>query len=240
MLIYSGTGVTTTGKLVVNKGFSALIVSSSLTLDALSAEQIEVLVERKNGKAFEVTQGAVSVKDFILSTTESEDAMTYDDVTGLYTAVCELTGEDGGAIDLAEGENIVVSMTLLTSGATYRLNGTEEPFTTNDVRQFEQKTMASADLKKTFGVEDFDYLVLTDHTSITEVRFDFGGEHVTTYDLFELRAMQRSADGAKWYTSTGLADLNVAGRITLGLDKIKNIEIRKTAGVDINLFLRHN
>lgn len=239
MEIYKGTGVTTTGTILLTKGISALVIGSSVTFEDLTTETIRVEIERANGSNFEITKGTMSLADFILATTYGEDAITHNVNRGfMLLAVCEISAH--GAVHLFEKDVIKVTLSGLKSNSNYVLNGIEEPETGTEVYSFERKSMAPDDTNKDFNVAGFDILVLDKSVDIEEINYTFENGRTVKYTMFELEALSQSVDPVAFVQGDGNVKTSFNKKIQLPLLAVNNVNIRKVQGTEVvNLILRN-
>lgn len=239
MEIYNGTGKTTTGTILLTKGVSAFVIGSSKTFEMLLDETIRVEIERANGSNFEITKGTMSLADFILATTYGEDAIISHGVRELQTvAVCEISAH--GAVHLFEKDVIKITLSGLTEGATYVVNGIEEPETGTEVYSFERKSMAPDDTNKDFIVSGFDILILDRSTDIEEVNYTFENGRTVKYSMFELEVLSASIDPVAHVKINGNVSSGFNKKLQLPLLAVNNVNIRKKQGLTpVSLILRN-
>lgn len=236
MEIFNSTGknITKSDVLLVTKPIGSLILSSSLDVDSLTSESIEVFVERLTGNV-QITEGVMSLKDFILLTTFNGDAVTAD-ATYKTTAECEIC--ENGAIQLSEKDVIKIKLTGLKTAESYVVNTIEMPQTSEKVLQFSNRSMNADERQKAFDVYDCDLALLDNSDTIEEVAYTFINDVVVRYTLHELRVLSRSVDPVGYVKQDGTVKSSFASKLQLPLFGVKNIEIRKTQGAIINLLTR--
>lgn len=239
MEIYKGTGVTTTGTILLTKSISTLVIATQLEYAALTNETIRVEVERANGSNFEITKGSMSLKDFILANTYGEDAIISDEVRDLgLIAVCEVSDE--GSIHLFEKDVIKIALNNLDATKVYAINGIEEPQTSTKVFSFEQKSMSSEDTNKDFSVFGYDLMVLDKSDSIEEINYTFTNGQVVKYSQYELEVLSKSIDPVAYVKKNATVNSAFPDKIQLPLVAVSNVNIRKAQGSVINLILRNH
>lgn len=231
----TGSNITKSGSILVTKGFRALLIRTSLEYDALTTEQIKVEIERANGSNHEITKGFKSLKDFLLATTYMGDALTSDD-THSTIAECEIC--EGGSIELQDKDVIKFEMQNLKSAASYVVNTLEDDEFSEHILEFEDKAMSSEDTNKSFQVGGNDLLVMTKSNTIEEVAYTFENGNVVKYTLDELVCLSRSVDPVAYVMANGVVKSCFPERVQLPLEGVETIEIRKSQGTVINLFLR--
>ncbi|MGL3000513.1 hypothetical protein [Flavobacterium sp. RSSB_23] len=230
----SGKNITKSDVLLVTKPIGALIVSSSLEVDALTTESIEVFVERLSGN-IQITEGVMALKDFILLTTFNGDAVSAD-ATYKTTAECELS--ENGAIVLSEKDVIKIKLSGLKTAETYVINTIEMPQLSDKVLQFTNRSMNADERQKAFDVYDCDLALLDDSATIEEIAYTYLNDVVVRYTLHELRVLSRSVDPVGYVKNDGTVKSLFNGKLQLPLFGVKNIEIRKSQGSIINLLTR--
>lgn len=231
----TGLNVTKTGSILVTKGFRALLFRTTLAFDGLTTEQIKIEIERANGSNHEITKGFKNLKDFLLATTYMGDALTADSSYGTI-AECEVC--EGGNIELHEKDVIKFEMQNLKTAADYVINTLEDDEISNHVLEFEDKSMASEDTNKSFQVGGNDLLVLTKSETIEEVAYTFANGTVVKYTLDELICLSRSVDPVAYVMADGAVKSSFPDRVQLPLEGVESVEIRKSQGTLVNLFLR--
>lgn len=230
----AGLNVTKSPMLLVTKGIGALIVSASIQIEDFTTEQISFEIERKSGNK-QVTNGTMSLADFIMLTTFNADAVT-SDANYKVTAECEVA--EDGAIWLDEKDVIKIQLTGLKTANTYVLNGIEMPQFTEKILQFENKSMSSDEKSKTFDIYDCDLALLDNSNDIEEVLYTFLNDVVVTYTMHELRVLSRSVDPVAYVKQDGTVKSAFTSKLQLPLFGVKSIQIRKTQGNIINLLTR--
>lgn len=230
----SGKNITKSDVLLVTKPIGALIVSSSLEVDALTTESIEVFVERLSGN-IQITEGVMALKDFILLTTFNGDAVSAD-ANYKTTAECELA--ENGAIVLSEKDVIKIKLSGLKTAETYVINTIEMPQLSDKVLQFTNRSMNADERQKAFDVYDCDLALLDDSATIEEIAYTYLNDVVVRYTLHELRVLSRSVDPVGYVKNDGTVKSLFNGKLQLPLFGVKNIEIRKSQGSIINLLTR--
>ncbi|MBZ4040977.1 hypothetical protein [Flavobacterium hibisci] len=239
MEIYKGTGKTETGIINVTKSISTLIIGCETAYSFLADETFKVEIERANGTNFEITKGAIPLKDFILANTYGEDALISDSSRNLaLIAVCEICNE--GSIHLFEKDVIKIEMKGLDPTKTYVINGLEEPQTSTEVYSFERKSMSPEDTNKDFNVSGYDVLVLDKSADIDEINYTFSNGQVVKYSLFELECMSKSIDPVAYVKTAGTVQSDFSDKIQLPLFAVVNVNIRKKQGTLLNLTLRNH
>jgi hypothetical protein len=236
MEVFNSTGknLTKSDVLLITKPIGSLIISSTLDVDLLTTEKIEVFVERLSGN-LQITEGVMALKDFILLTTFNGDAVTADSVFKL-TAECELA--EDGAIHLNEKDVIKIKLSDLKPTEAYVINTIEMPQVSEKVLQFSNRSMNADERQKAFDVYDCDLALIDNSTTIEEVSYTFLNDVVVRYTLHELRVLSRSVDPVGYVRQDGTVKSLFTGKLQLPLFGVKNIEIRKSQGVIINLLTR--
>ncbi|PWA08968.1 hypothetical protein [Flavobacterium laiguense] len=226
--------ITTSGVLLLTKSIGAIIVSTSLDVEALTTEQIKVEVEKATGNE-EITRGYMSLQDFIYLTTFNGDAIS-SDATYKTTAECEIC--EDGAIVLGDKDVIKISLIGLKGAETYVLNGIEMPEMSNKTLAFENKSMSSDDKDKHFEVYHCDLALLDNSDDIQEVSYTFLNDNVVKYTMHELRVLSRSVDPVAYVRQDFTVKGAFSGKLQLPLFGVKSIEVRKNQGNIVNLLMR--
>jgi len=237
MEIFNSTGknISKSDTILVTKGIGSLLVSTTLEVDSLTTESIEAFIERASGNV-PITEGVMSLKDFILLTTFNGDAVTSDE-SYKTTAECEIC--EDGSIHLQEKEVIKIKLTGLKSAESYILNTVEMPQSSEKVLQFSNRSMNADERQKAFDVYDCDLALLDNSNTIEEVAYTFLNDVVVRYTLHELRILSRSVDPVGYVKQDGTVKSAFASKLQLPLFGVKNIEIRKSQGAIINLLTRN-
>lgn len=231
----TGANITKSGSILVTKGFRALLIRTTLEYEALTTEQIKVEIERADGGNHEITKGFKSLKDFLLATTYMGDALTSDLV---YATIAECEICEGGNIELQEKDVIKFEMQNLKAASAYVVNTLEDDENSDHVLEFEDKSMSSEDTNKIFQVAGNDLLVMTKSSTIDEIAYYFENGNVVKYTLDELVCLSSSVDPVAYIRNKGTVSSSFPDRIQLPLEGVNSIEIRKSQGSLINLFLR--
>ena len=235
MKIATITGVTKSPELTVTKSIGSLIVGvSGLALGDLTTEKISIYIERGNGSNV-ILANKVPLKDFILASTYGTEATQSDDNHQLI-ALCELA--ENGSIYLADKESIKITLEDLITTYDYTLHGIEEPEFTNQIYFFEQKTVASEEFNKKIDVQGFDLAVMTVHSTIQDLSYQYSNGQVVKYLPFELQTLSRDIDPIQAITANGSIVQGLADRLTLPLVAVVALEINKSQGSVINFVVR--
>ncbi|MDD5151419.1 MAG: hypothetical protein PHC28_13255 [Flavobacterium sp.] len=234
MKIISLTGVLKSAELTVTKAISGLIFATNLKLSELLNEKISVYIERANGNNV-ILVNKVNFKDFLLASTYGSEAIQSDANFGCI-ALCEL-GHLAG-IHLAEKESIKIQLDDLRAVNTYELYGIEDPFQTNELYHFEQKSVAIEEVNKKVDVKGFDLAIMTMDASITDVSYTFENGQVVKYLPFELQSLSTDIDPIQSINVDGTVSQRLGGRLALPLLHVDFIEINKAQGSIINFVVR--
>lgn len=224
---------TTSELFSVTKGFGALVIGMSRSIQDLSEERISIYVEKASGN-FHICQD-VLLKDFIALTTFGEDAINNFD--GKTFAMCEIT-EDGGYISLNENETIKIQLSKIFRNDEFVLYGFEEPIATHELTKFERKVMASETLTQDYDLKGYDLLSLEKSSQLQEIQLTFDNGAVTTHLPQELEMFCRSVDSIKGVISSGTLMNEIPNRHIIPLKGIVSIKIKKESGSLLNMHLR--
>jgi hypothetical protein len=234
MQIANITGVTKSNELQITKSIGALIVQSSLSLDALTTEKISVYVERGNGNNI-ILANKIFLKDFILASTYGTEAVQ-SNATFKTVALCELALH--GGILLADKESIKITLEDLIAGETYQLNGVEEPTSTKTMYMFEQKSIASEEYNKKINLFHFDLAVITKSSTISDISFTYENHAVVKYLPAELEVLSSDVDPIQYITQDGTVSQGLTDRLVMPLVHVDFVEINKTQGTIVNIVVR--
>ncbi|WP_162128199.1 hypothetical protein [Flavobacterium phycosphaerae] len=237
MQVLTNGGNTAQASVNINKGIGSLVFYSDLAFDALSNEKINLKIQRNGKDDIEITPGTVSLKEFILACTYGDDAITS---SSDFATVCVLELCEHGAINLREKDLIVLTLSQLDDTKTYTFDGIEEPTFSDDVYQYQRKSMASEHENADFQTHGFDTLILTDHVSIEEVNYTFDNGMSCKYTLRELRALSQDNDPIAYVKNDGKVTASFANILQLPLKGVDKVNIKKAQGAIINLFMRHD
>ena len=225
----------------VNKAIQSITIRTQKTLEELVNEKINIEVQRSNGDNVPITHGNIPLKDFIVLGTMYDNAIGCDKVNQYAVkATIALTEEDLASLHLHEKDLLKISLTGLDATKTYVLDGNEAPSTTNDIFQYQRKSMNSEHEDMTFDVTGYDSVVITDKSTIEEInlRFDNGVMIKTTPS--ELRDLQESNDPIAQVNLDGTVNASFVSLIQVPLKGIVSLNIRKKQGDIINLLMRHD
>lgn len=234
MQIYQGTGVTETAILTVTKGIGSIVINHSLAISAIVNQRISVWVERA-GKNKDICND-ILLKDFLLLGTYGEDSLQADTAYATIGLV-ELT-HDGGFITLNDNEVIKLQLKGLNTTDVIKINGIEEPIASESILTYERKTMSSDILNQDFDVIGYDLVSLTKDATINEIAITYDNGSVCKYLPDELTYIQKSIDPIASISTAGVVTTGLTDRILLPLKGVNNINIRKNAGVLLNVSLR--
>jgi len=231
--IYQATGVTETPTLILTKGVGSFLFCANLNVSELTTERVTIFVE-KVGKNLNIVQDML-LRDFLLLATVTEDSI--HPLTGFtFGARCALT-ENGGYIQLLENESIKVKLTGLIALKTYAVFGIEEPIADSEILMYETKVMASSTLTQDFDTVGYDVLVMSSDATLSEISITYDNGAVCKFLPIEIEAEQKSVDAIQIINEDG-ALAYITTRYQIPLKGVTNLNIRKTAGVDILLNMR--
>ena len=243
MILYSGTGVTTTGTLKCNKSAYALHIASSLAFSALTGnEKINIQVERPSGSNVFVAVD-IPLIDFLCEATYGVECINNAKEDGFkFVAKCELTDGEGAYL-LQQGENILVTLSGLAAADTWQVGIFEHPLKSTHLKVLERKTVASEDVTKIITVDAYKMAVINDtNNTVTDYLITFSNGQQISYKPFELRTLMKDIDAVSYISDSGVV-IQYAGRICLPLTDdttglfITQIEVRKTQGNVVNFLL---
>lgn len=241
MDIYSGTGVTTTGNLKINKGLHALLIAATVDFTALTGSELVTLyVERPHASNVEIATN-IPLIDFICESTYGAEAIQADDIYN-FIAKCEICDGDG-AYMLSEGENIIVNISGILTTQTWKIVGLEDPIKTLHLKKLERKTVASEDFEKNILTAGFQMAVIDDTgNTVTEYTFQYSNGERIKYKPFDLKCIMRDNDPIAYITKTGVTKQYV-GRLVIPLEDaesgltIEQITVNKPQGSVVNFIL---
>lgn len=237
MELFDSTGKVTTksGVLKATKGFESLVLNTNVAFKDLSTEMIKVEIQRA-GKNVPVTNGFISIRDFMLMSTAGESAITVD-VDNRLSVQCDLTY--GGNIPLFEKEEIRVELMGLKTADSWIVDAMETWETAQHVYEFEQRIMAS-DIKQQTFLFDGDNLALIDNSDdVSEIRITYDNGQVIPYSMRELRAMLRHKDPIVIVEGSGGSVFsNISDKLALPLFNIDQMEVTKAQGDTFNVLVR--
>ena len=228
------TTLTKSGVLLITKSIGELIIGSTRDINSFTTEQISIEVEKIGGN-LQITNGFMSLRDFILLTTFNADAVTSDPAYKT-TAVCEIC--EDGAIQLADKDVIKIQLTGLISGQTYVVNALEMPSTSHKVLNFENKSMASDEKSKFFDVDACDLVLIDNSTTIEEIALTYLNGVTVRYTLWEVQVQSRAVDPVAYVQQDGKVTSAFPAKLQIPLFGVQQLEIRKEQGAVINLIQR--
>lgn len=242
--IYNKTGVTTSGEIVVNKGFASLVVISSkpITLN----EKISIKVQRRKGSEH-ITKD-ISLLAFNMLGTSSYDSMQYNNNIGYYSIV-ELTEGNNNEIPLhpnislngMDNEIITIQLDNLDSTVNYSLHTLESPLDSDDheLLKFYHRVISPSTVEENLDTRGFDSLVIVRDPSIKTIELTFDSNKRILYTPKELDILTTSTDPIQDVTTRNntvvFCGLNEHYHI-IDLQGVINIQINKsssTTGIDV-------
>jgi hypothetical protein len=232
--IYSGTGVTKTGLITVTKGFEGLLFTFDKEFDTLTTEKISIEVQRA-GKNTQITNGWMSLRDFLLLKAAGEAAIC-DDVDGKLSVLCDLT--TGGDIHLLEKEEVRIQLDGLKTADAWALNTVETFAESTTLFTYDQKIVSADQRQGEILTHAADLILMDNLAEVTDVRFHYSNGQTVQYTLRELRAMSRQIDPIAWINGAGAIKTGFADKIQLHVANVDYIEIYKAAGTAFNCFVR--
>jgi len=247
MLLLKTDGLKTSYKITVNKGISGLIISSPSDFNALNKDiEISLMVERANGANYEITNGFLNLKQFIVASTAMADQIVFfEELNVGFCATLELT--ELGAIHLYEKDNIIIELRGIPNGVSapyFHIFGIEEPITTDTVFSFERKNMASETTNQDFDVTGFEMVLLTGldkspNEDKTQLALTYDNGVIVNYTPFELCALFATVDPiVLTAVDYSLCDHN--DYLILPLEGIINLQIRKDPKSGILMLLKRS
>lgn len=228
MEIYNEVGKTKTPQLRVTKSIGALNIYAKLPFESLSNEKITAHIERANGDNQEIATN-ISLKAFMATSVFGEGVIrsTVKDCS----AVCELANE--GAIDMAEDETLVISLTGLNPIVHYSLEGLEMPVKSSETVFFTEKVVLNGQKNRKFDVTEFDEAIILGE--FDKVKLEYGtDEGNSTIELSknELRALSFDMGSLIAGADAPINDT------CFSLVGVLSIEIFTSAEQNINMVLR--
>lgn len=197
--IYNKTGVTTSGKIEVKKGFASLVIASTKAIT--QNEKISIKVQRRGG--VESLAKDIPLLAFNILGTSAFDTMQYDANLG-YFSIVELTEANSEenplhpniSLNGMENEIIEIELTNLDDTATYALYTMESPLDSDDheLLKFYHRVIHSSTLEENIDTRGFDSLVIARDASIKEVELTYDSAKRITYTPKELDFLSTSND----------------------------------------------
>ncbi|MGL2964655.1 hypothetical protein ACSVH2_12605 [Flavobacterium sp. RSB2_4_14] len=225
----------------VNKSIGSVTIQTSLTMDELDKEKINIQIQRANGDNIEITNGNIPLKEYLLLGTMGDDAIGCNRKEKLAVkATVELVEHEMSAVHLFDKDLIRISLTGLNTKATYIIDGHEAPLTTTDVYTYERKSMNSEHENMDFDVAGFDSCVITDKETITEINLRFDNGNVVKTNTEELRQLGENFDPIAQVNLDGSVTPSFFDYLQLPLKGIVSVNIRKEQGDIVSLLLRHD
>lgn len=241
MNVINTAGINVTSKSVeISKSVGSLVFTLSKEFEELSAERIEITLQRANNDNIRITDGAIPLKEFIMLGTMGDDAIGFGPDNMKTQAVVELVDDDLSAVHLAEKDLLLIKLTGLTGNSVYRVDGVEAPLTSDEIFTYERKNMNSEHENMDFDVSKYDAAVITDKASITEINLTFENGHTVSTNPFELRACMEAADPIARVKSDGTVLTSFPDYLQLPLKSIVKVNIKKTIGDVVSVCLRHD
>jgi hypothetical protein len=237
MEIYNESSKTKTGELRVTRPIGALVVKMSQAFSALTNETITVFVERANGNNSNLMTD-IPLKAFIAASVAGNPALFSDDTTT--TALCELCEE--GSIDLQENESLKIKLDGLKSSVTYALFGMEYPVSASSGVKISRKNILAGETERIFDVPEEELMLIDGVDAILELNVTFENGHTCKYVPEELKAISRDFDPVKMVTigSAAKTDYDLPNLITYPLLGVIKIDVKKSVGVPVNLYLKND
>lgn len=232
MKVYTGTGVTKTDELRINKGVGALILTTNQQFDKLTSERISVWIETSNNGNINIFD-KVLMSHALLGLTFGESMLTEvtDPISGDSTLSALIDVSKNGSIPLKGDETIKVQLSSLDTKKTYSINAIEYPIHSNELVSSTTKIMLSDDTRRDYGVQQFDKLVLSDVSILENIEFHFSNGSRIEYSQNELLAISNDIEpyfGVN--TSNGMTLVNTNKNFVISLDEVQHIEIEKQTG----------
>lgn len=225
MLSYSGTGNATTGEQKVTKAISSLIVCSSLVPEMFNKEKITIWIERPNRDNV-VIATSIPLLSFVLLTNYGSDALQSNQDFGTM-AVCELSSEDNGAVQLNDGDSLKYRIDGMDALATYHVYTIEDAQVGTEYYAFERKTFATEDLVRTQNVERAELGVFNMEEGVSQVSLKFANGITVKYLPIELRTISRDIDPVFSIALAGAVAQGHEDLVCIPLVGVDEIEIVK-------------
>lgn len=229
----------TTKRVEISKPVGSLIFTMSKDFDALVNERIEITLQR-DGNNKRITQGSIPLKEYLLIGTMAGDAIGALSEAYPTQCVVELVEHELSAIHMREKDLLIITLTGLTGNANYRIDAIEAPLTTDQILTYERLNMSSEHENQDFDIHAYDLLVLQDDSSINEINLTFDNGHIVTTTPYELRALGKQSDPLQRVKWDGSVTGSPVGYLQIPIKTIHTINIRKTAGAIVSLFMRHD
>lgn len=222
----------------VNKPIGSIIIYTTADITELTDEKINLQVQ-KNGNNLEITGGNVYLRDLVQVATMGQDALGFNKTLECkLQAMVELCNH--GAIHLEDKDLIRIQLSDLNPENRYIIDGIEEPWTSNEVYKYEQKSMNTEHREMDFNTKSFDSCVFSNDEKIYEVVLNFDNGHIAKYTPRELRAMGENLDPIAKVNIDGTVTSSFENNIQLPLKGIDMVTIRKNQGSIVNFLMRHD
>lgn len=114
----------------------------------------------------------------------------------------------------------------------------EDDEDTEHLLEFETKSISSEDTTKVVQVAGNDLCVMSKDNNINEIAFTYENGNVVKMTLHELVCASKEVDPIAYVRNDGTVQSGFSDLIQFPLESVNAIEIRKTQGSLVNLFLR--
>lgn len=231
----------TTAVVELQKPIGSLLFSSSLSIDELAKETINIRVVRPNkGESILIHSEDVSLASFLLASTLTGNPIGANKKQGFNTQ-CVVPLTIGGNVPLSDNDNIRIELKGLDSKHNYLLQGIQASYNSTHAMTYTKKNAPKDNTSIDFPVQGYDLAVLelTDDLVSVDVRHSNG--FLATMSIDELVALMSQTFGVAQINSDGICLQQFDKFVQIPLAGISVLSFKKdTATTVTTLLLRNN
>lgn len=229
----------TSGLIEVTKAIGSIIFQSSLTIDQLSTELVNIRVVRSNGGTpIDILKEDVPLSQFLLTAT-AKGAPIGSNSAKTYKTECEFNLALAGQIALAGNDVIRIELKGLKSTETYILRGisTFANAHPSTIFQYEKENRQKDTSLLEFNVTPYNVGTLQLTADIVSIDYKFDNGVVANYELDELKTLIAQHIGIAQIHSDGTVQQHFSNYLQLPLNGVSMITVKKDNPTAVTNFL---
>jgi hypothetical protein len=242
MKIIDTSGTKQTSVIVeLQKPIASILFSSSLAIEDLAKETINIRVVRPNkGDSVLIHNEDISLSAFLLASTMTGNPIGSNPLKG-YETQCVIPLTIGGNIPLSDNDVIRFELKALSKDATYVLDGIQASYNAVHAMTYIKKNSAKDNTNIDFPVQSYDLAVLQLTNDITAIDIRYTNGFLSSLSIDEFKDLLNRTHGVAQIKSDGTLLQSFTNFVQIPLIGITMLTVKKDTATDVtNLYLRNN
>jgi hypothetical protein len=231
----------TTAVVELQKPIGSILFSSTVPLDKLTKETINIRIIRPNkGEPILIHNEDIPLAAYLLASTMTGNPIGSNPVRGFETQ-CVLPLTIGGNIPLSDNDVIRFELKGMNKDATYVFEGIQASYNGVHAMTYVKKNAPKDNTNIDFAVQGYDLAVLALTDDITSVDIRYSNGFLSSLSIDEFKDLLNRTQGVAHLKMDGLVQHSFSNFLQIPLVGISMLTIKKDTATDVtNLYLRNN